>query len=54
MLNKKIIDVKYNGECICKIAEKYNTTVIKICELNNIQNIAYIEKGRILKIEVDN
>ena len=55
MSSKKIIEILYLDECICKLAEKYNTTVVRICELNNVSNIMQFKtmKGKKIKIEVD-
>lgn len=48
-----IIQIEYNGECLCLLAKKYKTTVRKICDLNLIDNISYIKKGEKLLIEVE-
>lgn len=40
-----------NGETLTKIAKKYNTTVKKLVEINNIKNKNLIKVGQILKIK---
>lgn len=48
-----IIEVEYNGECLCTLAKKFNTTVEKIAKLNDIDNVTALKKGEIIFIEVD-
>ena len=47
-----IIEFKYNGGCLCTLAEKFNTTVEKIAKLNDIDNVTALKKGEIILIEV--
>ena len=39
-----------SGDCLSVIAEKYGTTVKKLCELNNIKNPDLIYAGNTLYI----
>lgn len=48
----KIIYIYKKGDCLCKIAKKYNTSVLKICQDNRIENIDYIENDQKLIIEI--
>lgn len=38
------------NDCLSKIAEKYNTTVKILCELNNIENPNLIYAGKTLLV----
>lgn len=51
-MSNRYIQIVYDGSCLCDIAKKYNTTVQKIAELNNIDNVTAIGIGEILLIEV--
>lgn len=47
---EKIIHIVKKGDTLCKIAKKYNTTVSKIAEKNEITNIDLIYTGQRLEI----
>lgn len=46
----EIIYTVQKGDCLSKIAQKYNTTVSKIAELNGITNVDFIKVGQKLLI----
>lgn len=48
--NNDIVYIVKKGDCLCKIAKKFNTTVGKIAEDNNIKNVNLIYAGQKLVI----
>lgn len=51
-MSNKIIKYKFKkDDCLCEIAKRFHTTAYKICELNGITNIDFIEDGQILLIK---
>ena len=39
------------GDTLTKIAKRFNTTVKRLCELNNISNPNLIRVGQVLRID---
>lgn len=48
--NNDIVYIVKKGDCLCKIAKKFNTTVGKIAQDNNIKNVNLIYAGQKLVI----
>ena len=48
--NQAFVYIIKTGDCLSVIAEKYGTTVKKLCELNNIQNPDKIYAGNKLLV----
>ena len=48
--NQAFVYVIKSGDCLSVIAEKYGTTVKKLCELNNIKNPDLIYAGNKLLV----
>lgn len=46
----KFLYVWHDGDCLLKIAQKFNTTVDSICKLNGITNVDVIKKGDMIQI----
>ena len=49
-MSTKILYKFKKGDCLCNIAKKYNTTVVKICEDNGLTNIDFVKENDILII----
>lgn len=47
----KIIYIYKKGDCLSKIAQKYNTTVSRLAEVNGITNVDFIKVGQKLIIK---
>lgn len=46
----KFFYVWQKGDCLLKVAEKFKTTVEKICQVNGITNVDVLKAGQMIII----